>query len=261
MESWREYFETWIDKPLSVRSTGDEKGEDHFSNIAIHISTLLKLSKDDTVVDVGCDSGLVTERVAGSVKRIIGIDFIGEFIINALINPERSNNAHYIEADAKSLPFEADFFDKGYCYNMIHNLPTRECGIRVIGELIRVCKSKSTILIGDIPDLKKRYRYLLWKRLLRFRKGTLKEKAKAIAGIILPKWAKRLMKERVLKVKTTSGKGPELIWYDLEELKEIFEKQGIACKIIDQKKGLHDYYYRSNLIIEKGQEQSYQQER
>ena len=250
MRTWKEYFETWTKEPLSVRSTGDEKEEEHFVNIANHISDILELSKNDLVIDVGCNSGLVTEKVADKVYKITGIDFIEEFIKDAL-ELKRSHNSDYIEANAESLPFEAQLFSKGYCYNMIHGLPNKDCGVRVIEELIRVCKSNSIILIGDIPDTKKKYRYLWQRRWFQFKKGTLKRKAKMLTGLILPEWAKRFIKKRGLKVITESKKGPGFIWHDLEELKKIFEKQCITCKITDQKKGLHDYCYRSNLILKK----------
>lgn len=252
MKTWREFFEAWTNKPLCVRSTGDEKCEDHFRSIATHISTILKLCDKDLVVDIGCDSGLVTDRVAAKVKAIVGVDFIREFVGDAL-KLRSSNNSHYFEADATALPFEAGSFDKGYCYNVIHNLPNKECGVRAIAELIRVCKPQSTILIGDVPDLGKRRRYLWMKCRVVFAKGSLKEKAKGIIRLILPTSLLSFVKGRILKIRPKDETGPELIWYDLSELKEIIEKQGVVCTVCSQKRGLHDYYYRSNLIIEKSE--------
>jgi SAM-dependent methyltransferase len=199
------------------------------------------------VIDVGCASGTITEEIAGYIRAIVGVDFIPGLIDDAF-ESRRSDNTSYICADAENLPFASNRFSKAYCYNVIHNLPNDEAGMRVIREILRVCAHGAIILIGDIPDIKKRSRYLRPNRRVTFLGSSPRQKLKMLARLLLPLRLRAFLRRLLLP---TAASGPTFVWYDLQHMKATFEHTGMTCRVIDQPEGLHDHYYRSSLLIHK----------
>lgn len=243
--TWREYFEQWTNQPMYLRSTGDPQPETHFAAIAEHVCRSLALSEGDNVLDVGCDSGLVTEKVASRVASITGVDFIEAFIADAM-RLKQAPNSHYMVADAQALPFPNKAFDKGYCYNVIHGLPDREYALRIIREMTRVCKS--VILVGDVPDVKKKGVYYRRRWQNKFVEGNVVAKARMVIAVITPCVMRRYLK-RMCGIQTCVARSPGFVWHDMNTLKRDLQKDGCECTIFAQPYPLHDWYYRSSMVL------------
>lgn len=255
MKTWKNYYEKWVNKPIVIRSTGEAKSDTHFENVAKNISTLLRLSPEDVVLDVGCDSGLLTQGIATKVKSLIGIDFIEGLIKDAIKNWCPSN-VQYIVADAMALPFKDNIFTKVYCYNVIHNLPNHQTGTKVIEECVRVGTTKGRILIGDLPDIRKKKRFggipYRWRMFMQvFSTAPPKTKiamfVKMPYTLLIPESLKMLVRKAIKR----SSQMPSVVWYNSENLKEEFERRGLKCEVVDQKPELHGSFWRVNLILEK----------
>jgi SAM-dependent methyltransferase len=118
---WRRWFEGWLREPLAKRSIGfHELPEDAFQAMARHISSTLSLDPSrDVVLDVGCDSAMVSRLVAPHCARLVGGDYIPGMLADAqrrsgteaALPPSRCFSA----ADGRSLPFRSDTFAKAYC--------------------------------------------------------------------------------------------------------------------------------------------------
>ena len=67
------------------------------------IRNLLKISKDDVVLDVGCGIGRWAGEMSGMVKKYIGIDYINEFINIAKTKYKSNSNTHFICLDGTKL--------------------------------------------------------------------------------------------------------------------------------------------------------------
>jgi ubiquinone/menaquinone biosynthesis C-methylase UbiE len=74
--------------------------------------------------------------------------------------------AVFSAADGRALPFAAETFDKVYCTGVIHVVPDRTDAVRIVDELVRVCRPGGTVLVGAVPDEAKRGAEfaLLWRR-------------------------------------------------------------------------------------------------
>ena len=249
-DAWKQWFNSWLDEPLSKRSTGCAAVTDaSLASAAAFIDTTLRIDPvRDVVLDVGCDSALISRLVAPHTKRFGGVDFIHGMLKNgASLNVTTANGhpAWFAAADACHLPFGSKSFTKVYCSAMLHTLPTRQHGLRAIDELIRVTRSHGTVLLSSVPDQAKRTaaRFALWKKA-----GWLERMSLPIRWMI-PGTLKQLGR-RLLRRPSTEL--PEFLHYDLRTLKRSLEARGLRCEICDFPA---DYWNpefrlsRSNLLI------------
>ena len=249
VDAWRRWFTGWTAEPLSKRSTGcaslDERA---FVSAAAFIRTSLALAPSDEVLDVGCDSAMITRHIAPHARRLLGIDFIHEMLRDTSRLPlmlADGRSPWFVTADACRLPIRSAAFTKTYCSAMLHTLPTREHGLRAIHELIRVTATGGTVLISSVPDRAKRLasRVDIWTR------------ASTTARVTLPfRWlVPRRLKTLARRVlgRPTAGL-PEFLDYDLKRIACALRARGLACEIRDFPV---DYWSdefrksRSNLII------------
>jgi SAM-dependent methyltransferase/ribosomal protein S18 acetylase RimI-like enzyme len=249
VEAWRAWFTSWIGEPLSKRSTGCAAlNEAAFESSAAFIEKSLALSQVDTVLDVGCDSAMITRLIAPHARRVLGIDFIHDMLrdTNTLRLAVADGTAPwFVTADACRLPVRSGTFKKVYCSAMLHTLPTREHGLSAIEELVRVASPGGIVLIASVPDASKRFasRIDIWKRARAIEKVTLPVRWLVPTGI------KRLSR-RMLRLPATGL--PEFLDYDLQGVARSFEARGLRCEVRDFPT---DYWSgefttsRSNLLI------------
>lgn len=67
------------------------------------IKKILKPSKSDVILDIGCGIGRWAEEMSGSVKEYVGIDYISEFIDIAKAKYKNNTNTHFICLDGTKL--------------------------------------------------------------------------------------------------------------------------------------------------------------
>ncbi|MFC1753317.1 class I SAM-dependent methyltransferase [Thermoproteota archaeon] len=108
----------------------------------------LKIDKTDTLLDVGCGTGISTEFWK---CRKIGIDPSLELIKQAL----DVKKGFYIQADAESIPFKDSSFDVVISITAIHNFSDFRKGL---DEMKRVGKKRFALTIlkkaKDINDIR-----------------------------------------------------------------------------------------------------------
>jgi hypothetical protein len=248
---WRSWFEGWLQEPLAKRSIGfHELPDDAFEAMAQHISSTLRLDPSrDVVLDLGCDSALVSRRVAPRCARLVGVDFIPGMLIDA----QRRRGGEgavppglcFAAADGRNLPFPAKTFAKAYCSGVVHTLPSREDGLAMILELVRVSKPGGQVLIAAVPDTRKRWRA----RRAAWRAGSVRERAKVVAAAALPGAVKRLLRRLAPWLPH-----PGLVYleYDLGKVKVLLEARGLGCTIVDYPPDFWSRDFRetrSNLLV------------
>jgi ubiquinone/menaquinone biosynthesis C-methylase UbiE len=248
---WRRWFESWLREPLAKRSIGfHELPEVAFEAMARHISSTLSLDPSrDVVLDLGCDSAMVSRRVAPDCARLVGVDFVPGMLVDA----QRSGGAEapatsslcFAAADGRGLPFPAHTFAKAYCSGVVHTLPSREDGLAMILELVRVSRPGGRVLVAAVPDARKRWPA----RRAAFRLGSFREKAHIVAASVLPRTLKRLAR----RLAPWLPRAPLLyLEYDLAEVKALLEGRGLACTILDYPRDFWSQDFRdtrSNLLI------------
>lgn len=118
-----------------------------------------KLADDASVLDVGCAKGfmLYDFRQLMPNLEIAGID-ISEY---AVANTMEEVKPFLRVGNAKELPYEDNSFDLVIAINTVHNLPADECK-QAIGEIQRVSRAHSFILVDSWRDEKERMQMMKW---------------------------------------------------------------------------------------------------
>ncbi|MEN8614427.1 methyltransferase domain-containing protein [Dehalogenimonas sp. THU2] len=107
-----------------------------------HIENLIK--KDGVVLDIGCGTGLITNKIATMRQRAVALD-MNLWALN------RMNGKPYIvkaQADAELLPVQDDSVDLVIATEVIEHL---ENPIETLNEMIRACKPGGW-LVGSVPS-------------------------------------------------------------------------------------------------------------
>jgi SAM-dependent methyltransferase/ribosomal protein S18 acetylase RimI-like enzyme len=229
-QAWRRWFEGWLEQPLEKRSTGfDAMPPEYFDSVAAYVAGTLALDPArDRTLDVGCDSAMVSRRVAPACRRFVGVDFIPGLVrdVPAGAVNAREGPASFLAADGRSLPFRAGVFDKVLCCAMIHVLPSPEDGVAVIDELLRVCRPGGQVLVAAVPDRRKRWREYVdaWRR-----EGGA-GKLRLIVRLLLPGWLARGLRR-------LPGLAPAshqvILYYDLRGIQARLRARGFTCEIRD----------------------------
>jgi len=249
-EAWKQWFNSWLGEPLAKRSTGCAAlSDESFRSSSAFIEHALQIDRDsDVVLDVGCDSAMISRLIAPHTKRFGGVDFITAMLKDAArlnVATAAGSPAWFAAADACQLPFRSQTFTKVYCSAMVHTLPTHAHGLRAIDELIRVTARNGLVLVSSVPDRSKRIaaRLDLWKRA-----GWLQRVTLPVRWMV-PRSLKQLGR-RVLRRPSTEL--PEFLEYDLQALQRSLEARGLRCEI---REFPPDYWNgefrmsRSNLLI------------
>jgi len=249
-DAWKQWFNSWLGEPLSKRSTGCAAlSDESFKASADFIEKALRIDLErDVVLDVGCDSAMISRLVAPHTKRFSGVDFITAMLKDAASLNVATADGHpawFAAADACHLPLRSHSFTKVYCSAMIHTLPTREHGLRAIDELIRVTARSGLVLVSSVPDQAKRMaaRFDLWKRA-----GWMDRLSLPVRWVV-PGFITQLAR-RALRRPSTGL--PEFLHYDLRALQSSLEARGLRCEIRDFPPGYWNDEFRtsrSNLLI------------
>ena len=94
------------------------------------------LSKDMAVLELACGTGLLSVRIAGSVKLLEATDFSEEMIRQAKAKAH-SSRLHFSVQDATNLPYTPGTFDAVVISNALHIMPEPE---KALAEIRRVLK-------------------------------------------------------------------------------------------------------------------------
>jgi ubiquinone/menaquinone biosynthesis C-methylase UbiE len=201
------------------------------------------------VLDLGCDSAMVSRHVAPRCARLVGVDFIPGMLLDAQRRRDPAAplaaSLCFAAGDGRRLPFAAATFPKAYCTGVVHTLPSHADGLAMILELVRVTKPGGQVLLAAVPDVRKRWRA----RREAWRLGGVRERAELVAAITLPRAVRRLVRGALPGVPREPLRYLE---YDLEEVKALLERAGAHCTILDYP---HDFWSRdfretrSNLLI------------
>lgn len=247
----RAWFDAWLKQPLSQRSTGcDNRPFAYFQSTADYVAGALALDRErDAVLDLGCDSAMVSRLVAKRCQRLTGIDPVAGMLADVPRETFRSASGRPISllaGDGRFLPFPDRTFDKAYCCAVIHVLPSRADGLAIINELIRVCRPGGRILMASVPDRGKRL--VAWLDV--FRHARPADRLKQLLALALPTSARRRLRSWL---GLPAPNYPVAVDYSLRQLKRHLECQGLRCTV---ERFPADYWardfrkVRSNLVID-----------
>jgi SAM-dependent methyltransferase len=246
---WTRWFEGWLREPLAKRSLGCAAiSEADFQSSAAFLDRTLAFDpSSDDVLDLGCDSAMISRLIAPRCRRFLGVDFIPDMLQDARRQQVRAAGrpAWFAAGDGCRLPIRSHTFTKAYCSAVIHTLPSRAHGMAVVEELLRVTAPGGRVLLSSVPDRAKRVktRAGLWARASWGGKLTLPVRW------ILPGSLKHAAR-RILR--RPSDELPAFLDYDLRAIGRSLERRGFRYEILDFPA---DYWSgdfrtsRSNLLI------------
>ena len=110
----------------------------------------LVLKKEDRVLDYGSATCEVSEWLSARGYNIVAVDICSDLLLFSKSRAERYGYSslllRYCCADCEQLPFKDEVFDKIFCFDILHHLPSPEKGI---DELYRVLKVGGKVLAHE----------------------------------------------------------------------------------------------------------------
>ena len=107
----------------------------------------MNLREDSFVLDVGCGTGLLFERIGETVKLLVGLDASLKILNQAKKRAKRFPGVTIVRADADFMPFPSEVFDGVLAVTLLQNMPSPLLTLR---EVRRVSKHRSIIVVTGL---------------------------------------------------------------------------------------------------------------
>ena len=229
MRDWRKYWRevrprTSLTMEEALRQVGwtvmGQPVERH--NVEAIVDSIvagLDLVSRDVVADLGCGNGLITERIAAKVDRIVGIDVSEGMIDTARANHARPNCSYHLGDIARLEPFPIEGVTKAYSYGVLQYLSAEEARA-LFGALIDRIGDDLVFFAGGIPD-----------------------RARLRAFYNTP--------ERWAYYESRMAEGTEQMghWWERDELIGLCKELALACTLVEQPGSLYMSHYRFDAKI------------
>ena len=172
-------------------------------------------------------------------REVVGVDFSAR-----LIDEARRRHAHprldFQQAEAASLPFHDSSFDRVCCYNVLLSLPDHEYAGRALAEILRVVRPGARILIGSLPDVRKKARFF-----------DLLDAAGPWYRRTIPRQV-RWSAKRLLRPDSKPGE-TRILWFDPTEMSSRLRSAGWSVDVHDDPE-IEDYpEYRFTLVLSRSE--------
>lgn len=102
------------------------------------------VTRDDTVLECACGTGLLTLPMAQICKKVTATDYSEGMMKQARKKLKGYRNTTFLNADILDLPFEDEQFDVVVAANVIHLVDNPG---KALSEMQRVCKTGGKIII------------------------------------------------------------------------------------------------------------------
>jgi ubiquinone/menaquinone biosynthesis C-methylase UbiE len=77
----------------------------------------------NVILDVGCGTGLLFNRVASDAETVVGVDASGGLLLVARERAKEFGNVYLVRADADHLPFRYRCFSLIFAFTVLQNMP------------------------------------------------------------------------------------------------------------------------------------------
>jgi SAM-dependent methyltransferase len=114
--------------------------------LAKRIAFIARLCPQGSVLDVGCGTGALAQRLAGRGYEVAGVD-PSEGMLEIL--RARSPEVNAVKGSGTELPFASERFDLVLTVATLHHIAQADAVRRTLAEMVRVCRPAGRILIWD----------------------------------------------------------------------------------------------------------------
>jgi ubiquinone/menaquinone biosynthesis C-methylase UbiE len=104
-------------------------------------------ARQDSVLDVGCGSGLLFSRVAAEAQMVVGVDVSRMLLLQAKERARGFRNIHLVQADADYLPFKNASFSVVFAFTVLQNMPKP---METLDNIKRTAKPGATIVVTGL---------------------------------------------------------------------------------------------------------------
>ena len=226
---WRSYYDSnsrqfdgSLLKQVGKTVNGREISELQMKLIVQNIANVLRLSANDSLVDLCCGNGLITGQLAPHVKRVIGVDFTPGLIEQAKTHNSLPN-IEYINSDVLRLDPDSFLgFKKVVMYEALQHFSLEQFAKLVDG----LCGlgTGSLVFLGSIPNKEKLNAYYDTKEKYAF------------------------YMQREIEGKPHIGR-----WWLMEEIEQLAFPRGFKATFLLQDPTLYTAYYRFDVLLERCQ--------
>jgi len=204
--------------------------------IIIEIIKILELNKKDKILDIGCGTGDIAIPLSRKVKSVTAVDF--PKIIRHLkkrADRKKIKNIKFTPSNILNLKIKKKF-DKVLAYSLVHYMKNNDQLKKFLKNLLRLTSSNGIILIGEIPNISMK------KRFLKSKTGKkINKKFNLNLNKLKKKYSSFQYKEKFIQI------------YD-KEIKFMINycnKFGADAYILPIKRGLPFSHTRINILIKK----------
>ncbi|MFH1132812.1 MAG: class I SAM-dependent methyltransferase [Pseudomonadota bacterium] len=103
------------------------------------------------LLDAGCGTGLILERLVPQVKRALGVD-----LSSGMLSLAQGKGLHVFQSSVDALPFPNDFFDTVVSFKVLAHVPSIQ---KTLGEMARVTRPGGRLVLEFYN--RKSLRYLI----------------------------------------------------------------------------------------------------
>lgn len=191
----------------------DENIEVVVNNIAVG----LKMSSQDEVTDIGCGNGIITERIAQMVTKVIGIDRSAQLL--GVLKGRKPDNVELVCCDLSELSI-GDVSSKIYLYEVVQHLTHKE-----LADFLFMVSGKEevSVFLGGILDAGRVFEFFV------------SEEQKSV-------YFELLEKQRDSELGT---------WWHREHIYNLAMRAGLRVSISNQPKSLYTSHYRFDALLYK----------
>jgi arsenite methyltransferase len=131
-ETLREEFNRWAEA-----GRGEGMEEDHWP-ITRPALEMMRIARDENILDVGCGAGWLSRALARGVPegRVVGMDISDEMIRRARAAGVAFENLVFIVGQVDEIPWEANFFTRAISVESAYYWPDPATGLREIRRVL-----------------------------------------------------------------------------------------------------------------------------
>ncbi len=233
-ESYGEKAKEWTDPTLIAGRYIFQKGEER--NILADVMDKLAITPEDACLEIGCGIGNILIPLSFLVDSITGIDHPD--CIKALKSRFKNENVNLYGTNFIDWENSArKYFDKILIYSVLHLLQDKDEVMFFIHKALSMLNSGGKILLGDIPNISKKERFV----------------HSAEGKAFNEKWKER-NQEHLHKEYPAVPVDSELATFDDKMMLSIIAElrgQGCNAYILPQPHALPFGYTREDILIEK----------
>ena len=150
---WTSFWDEKAKEPTDFQATG-RGGMDviGFLYTLNEIVTKLELKKTDSVLDIGCGTGIIALSLSPWVKRIHGVDISPKMIKRARKNSAYVDNVTFSIGDVNDLNIKAGEYDRVLAYSVLQYLSDEAEVLKAFNSLKRILPPAGRALYSANPD-------------------------------------------------------------------------------------------------------------